>query len=175
MSQPRREFLKRSAGIASALTLTSFLDPLYAEELKTQSSRVAKMSPEAAASDEDFWSWVRESYTVSPNIINLNNGGVSPSPIPVQNAVKKYLDLCNEGPSYYMWKVLDEGRESLRMKLAELAGCSPDELAINRNSTEALNSVIFGLDLKPGDEILVSKVITQAWRMHGSSVRYAMA
>src|SRR5271156_1629162 len=115
MSQDRRDFLKRTAGIAGALTLTGFLDPLFAEELKSQSRRVAMLSPEAAASDEDFWGWVRESYTVSPEIINLNNGGVSPSPIPVQNALKKYLDLANEGPAYYMWEVIDKGRESLRM------------------------------------------------------------
>jgi selenocysteine lyase/cysteine desulfurase len=168
MSHPRRDFLKRTAGIAGALTLASFLDPLYAEELKTQSKRVAAMSPEAAASDEDFWGWVRESYTVSPNIINLNNGGVSPSPIPVQNAHKKYLDLANEGPSYYMWEVIDKGRESVRMKLAELAGCSPEELAINRNSTEALNSIIFGLNMQPGDEVLISKYdypsMENAWK-----------
>lgn len=168
MSQHRRDFLKRTAGIAGALTLTGFLDPLYAEELKSQSKRLASLSPEAAASDEDFWSWVRESYTVSPNIINLNNGGVSPSPIPVQNAVKKYLDFCNEGPSYYMWRILDQGRESLRMKLADLAGVSTEEIAINRNSTEGLNTVIFGLNLKEGDEVVLCKYdypnMMNAWK-----------
>ncbi len=168
MSQHRRDFLKRSAGIAGALSLTSWVEPLFAAELESQSKRMTTVSPEAAASDEDFWSWVRESYTVSPNIINLNNGGVSPSPIPVQNAFKRYLDMCNEGPSYFMWRILDQGRESLRMKLAELAGCSPEELAVNRNSTEALNTVIFGLNMKAGDEIILSKYdypsMENAWK-----------
>jgi selenocysteine lyase/cysteine desulfurase len=56
-----------------------------------------------------------------------------------------------------MWQILDQGREPLRLKLAELCGCSPEEIAINRNSTEGLNTVIFGLNLKAGDEIVLTK------------------
>jgi selenocysteine lyase/cysteine desulfurase len=56
-----------------------------------------------------------------------------------------------------MWRILDQGREPLRHKLAALAGCDPEEVAINRNSTEALNTVIYGLDLKPGDEVIGTK------------------
>jgi len=111
----------------------------------------------ANGSDEDFWNWVKESYTVSNTPINLNNGGVSPQPKVVQDMHKQYLDLCNEGPSYYMWRILDQGREPLRNKLAELAGCSPDEIAIDRNTTEAINTVIFGMNLKPGDEVVLTK------------------
>ena len=75
-------------------------------------------------------------------IINLNNGGVSPQPKIVQDAAIRYYQYCNEGPSYYMWRILDAGREPLRAKLADLAGVSPDEIAINRNSTEGLNNII---------------------------------
>jgi selenocysteine lyase/cysteine desulfurase len=56
-----------------------------------------------------------------------------------------------------MWRVLDAGREPLREKLASLSGCSPEEIAINRNSTEGLNSIIFGLNLKAGDEVVLTK------------------
>jgi selenocysteine lyase/cysteine desulfurase len=56
-----------------------------------------------------------------------------------------------------MWRVLDMGREPLRDKLADLAGASPAEIAINRNSTEALNTVIFGLRLQKGDEVVGTK------------------
>ena len=56
--------------------------------------------------------------------------------------------MCNEAPSYYMWRVLDQGREPLRKNLARLAGCSPEEIAIHRNASEALETVIFGLPLK---------------------------
>jgi selenocysteine lyase/cysteine desulfurase len=56
-----------------------------------------------------------------------------------------------------MWRILDMGREPLRQKLAELAGCDAEELAINRNTTEAVNTVIFGLNLKAGDEVIGTK------------------
>ena len=111
---------------------------------------------------------IQQAYTVNPNIINLNNGGVSPSPRVVQEAVERYNKMANEGPSYFMWRILDQGREPLRYKLAQLAGCSADEIAINRNATEALNTVIYGLDLKPGDEVIGTKQdypnMIQAWR-----------
>jgi len=94
---------------------------------------------------------------VNPDIINLNNGGVSPSPIVVQEAVERYNQLSNEGPSYYMWQILDQGREPLREKLAGLAGAKPGEIAIDRNSTEALNTIIYGVPLKAGDEVIGAK------------------
>jgi selenocysteine lyase/cysteine desulfurase len=118
---------------------------------------LAGATPEAAAQDEDYWSVIQRAYSVNPNLINLNNGGVSPAPIVVQEAVERYNKLSNEGPSYYMWRILDEGREPLREKLAALAGVQPGEVAINRNSTEALNTVIYGMQLKPGDEVIGTK------------------
>lgn len=77
-----------------------------------------------------------------------------------------------------MWGVMDKGREPLRNKLAELAGCDPDEIAINRNATEALNTVIFGLDLKKGDEVIGTKQdyhnMVNAWRQRAArdGIRY---
>jgi selenocysteine lyase/cysteine desulfurase len=56
-----------------------------------------------------------------------------------------------------MWQILDQGREPLRKKLAELAGCSPDEIAINRNTTEGMATIILGLNLSEGDEVILSK------------------
>jgi len=100
---------------------------------------------------------IQRCYSVNPDIINLNNGGVSPSPIVVQQAVERYNQLANEGPSYYMWQILDQGREPLRAKLAALAGAKADEIAVNRNATEALNTIILGLPLKAGDEVIGTK------------------
>jgi selenocysteine lyase/cysteine desulfurase len=164
----RRDFFMKSAGTAAGLTFLSAIDKAYAAELENQVSRVENLSLAAAAEDEDFWGWVRQSFTVSPNVINLNNGGVSPQPKVVQDAHIRYYQYCNEAPSYYMWRILDAGREGLRIKLAETAGCSPEEIAINRNSTEGLNTVIFGLNLKAGDEVVVSKYdypnMMNAWK-----------
>jgi selenocysteine lyase/cysteine desulfurase len=56
-----------------------------------------------------------------------------------------------------MWRILDQGREPLRRNLAQLAGCDPEEIAINRNATEALNTVIFGLHLEKEDEVIGTK------------------
>jgi selenocysteine lyase/cysteine desulfurase len=67
-----------------------------------------------------------------------------------------------------MWRILDQGREPLRMKLADLAGCSPEEIAIDRNTTEALDTIIFGLNLDKGDEVVLTKQdypnVINAWK-----------
>jgi selenocysteine lyase/cysteine desulfurase len=115
------------------------------------------LSDEELVSDEDFWYQVQQSFTVSPSLINLNNGGVSPAPRTVQEAMKRYYDYSNETPTYYMWRILDQGREPLRQQLARLAGCAVDEIAINRNSSEGLETVIFGMTLSSGDEVVASR------------------
>jgi selenocysteine lyase/cysteine desulfurase len=153
----RRKFIKQFGGIAGAIALSEVFGSVFAGEYKNMSKHIASMPPSAAASDEDFWGWVKECYTVSPNLINLNNGQVSPQPKVVQDALAKYYNMANEGPALYMSKMLQDGRESLRMKMADFAGCSTEEIAIDRNSTEALNTIIFGLNLKAGDEVLVCK------------------
>jgi len=149
----RRKFLEGLTRSAGSLAFLSLANPSFAEEAYL---KMEKYGP-ASHADEDFWGWIRESYTMSPNIINFNNGGVAPQPKVVQDAMIRYYQYCNEAPSYYMWQILDQGREPLRLKLAELCGCSPEEIAINRNSTEGLNTVIFGLNLKAGDEIVLTK------------------
>src|SRR5580698_3030299 len=153
----RRTFLKQAAALAGAFSANSLFHQAHAAEWRSASARIANLSPELAAQDEDFWSVIQRAYSVNPNLINLNNGGVSPAPIVVQQAVERYNQLSNEGPSYYMWRILDQGREPLREKLAQLAGVKTDEIAINRNSTEALNTIIYGLDLKAGDEVIGTK------------------
>ena len=153
----RRSFLKQAATLAGAFSASSLFQQAHAAEFAAAGARIADAQPDVAAQDEDYWSVIQRGYSVNPNLINLNNGGVSPSPVVVQQAVERYNQLSNEGPSYYMWRILDQGREPLREKLAKLAGTKPDEIAINRNSTEALNTIIYGLDLKPGDEVIGTK------------------
>jgi selenocysteine lyase/cysteine desulfurase len=162
----RRAFIRNIGGLAGGLTLLPITNSVITDT--AQSAILPTLTPPENGSDEDFWGWVRESYTISPNIINLNNGGVSPQPKVVQDALERYNRIANEGPSYYMWNTLGEGRESVRMKLADMAGCSPEEIAINRNTTEAMNTVIFGLNLKAGDEVIVAKQdypnLLNAWK-----------
>lgn len=126
------------------------------------------VSPDELASDEDFWYYIQQSFTVSPSILNFNNGGVSPAPRTVQDAMKRFYDYSNEAPSYYMWRILDQGRETLRTNLSKLAGCRTDEIAINRNASEGLETIIFGLQLKEGDEVVATKQdypnVVNAWK-----------
>lgn len=107
-------------------------------------------------------------YGASPSLINLNNGGVCPAPRATMDALDYYNRMCSEAPSFYMWRILDQDREPLRENLATLAGTSPEEIAINRNATEALNTIIFGLNLKAGDEVVLSKYdypnMINAWK-----------
>ena len=152
----RRNFLLASAGTISALELFAATDKNFALQLEKHLNKLENMSLAGSAENEDFWGWVRGNYTISANLINLNNGGVSPQPKIVQEAHIRNYQLSNEGPSYYMWRILDQQREGLRNKLADLCGVSAEEIAINRNSTEGLNSIIFGLDLKEGDEVVLS-------------------
>ncbi|MCS6982323.1 MAG: aminotransferase class V-fold PLP-dependent enzyme, partial [Flavobacteriales bacterium] len=157
----RRQFLSSSA--AAILSGISF----PALRLPGETAWLAQKPPPSAG-EEDFWNWVHHAFTVSPNIINLNNGGVCPQPKVVQEALETYNRLSSEGPSYYMWRILDKGREPLRERLAAQAGVSPEEIAINRNASESLETIIFGLDLKAGDEVVVNKYdypnMLNAWK-----------
>src|ERR1700744_1745298 len=134
----RRSFLRQAATLAGAFSTNSLFNQAHAAEFLAASARIAHLSPEMAAQDEDYWSVIQRAYSVNPNLINLNNGGVSPAPIVVQQAVERYNELANEGPSYYMWRILDQGRGPLRAQLARLAGTDPNENAINRNFTYSL-------------------------------------
>ncbi|MDE1176758.1 MAG: aminotransferase class V-fold PLP-dependent enzyme [Edaphobacter sp.] len=151
----RRSFLKMGA-LASAFSVNSLFRQAHAAEIESASAAVNHLGAAAAAQNEDFWGVIQRGYSVNTQIINLNNGGVSPAPIVVQQAVERFNQMTNEGPSYFMWQILDQGREPLRKKLAGLAGTSPEEIAIDRNATEALNTIIYGLPLKAGDEVVGS-------------------
>lgn len=168
MSSSRRKFLQQFGTLSMAFGASSLFNQTHAEAFENANNKVRDVSPEELSSDEDYWTVIQQAYTVDPNIINLNNGGVSPSPRVVQEAVERYNKLANEGPSYYMWRIIDMGREPLRQKLAALAGCDAEEIAVNRNSTEALNTVIYGLPLKAGDEVIGTKQdypnMINAWR-----------
>jgi selenocysteine lyase/cysteine desulfurase len=153
----RRGFL-RGAGIFSASAFfSSIWQPAWSQALHKAINKAEGASPASLAGNEDFWHYIQQAYTVSDNIIYLNAGGVSPQPKTVQETFEFYNRFSNQGPAYFMWQELDKGREPLRQRLAALGGCSADEIAINRNSSEAIETVIFGLPLQKGDEVVLSK------------------
>ncbi len=153
----RRSFFQKALGAAGTLSLAPLVSQAVSEDISEALLSLNRLSPFAAATDDDLWARMAQAYTVSPSILNLNNGGVSPQPKVVQDAVDRYYHLSNEAPTYYMWQILDRGREPLRRKLADLAGVSHDELAINRNTTESLGTFTWGIDMKRGDEIVMTK------------------
>ena len=104
--------------------------------------------------DEDFWRQVQLAFPVDRSMLNLNNGGVSPSPSPVQESLARHTAFANEAPSYKMWRLLEPQREVVRTRLARHFGADPEEIAITRNSSEALQTCQMGFDLEPGDEVL---------------------
>src|SRR5215831_5475915 len=144
----RRRFFTSAAGVVAAFQSDSVA------RAQTASASVSGRPADAVARDEDFWFNVRHAFTVDRNIINLNNGGVSPSPKVVMDTEIRYLEVENMLPTYYMWRILDPGLETVRRRLAQCFGCDAEEIAITRNASEALETVQLGLDLKPGDEVI---------------------
>ena len=144
----RRQFL-------GAAALAAFQNNSVAKA-EAAASKVAGKTAQTVAQDEDFWFNVRHAFTVDRNIINLNNGGVSPAPKVVMDTEIRLLEMENLLPSYYMWQILDPGLEVTRRRLAQLFGCDPEEIAITRNASEALEIVQLGMDLKAGDEVLTT-------------------
>jgi selenocysteine lyase/cysteine desulfurase len=159
----RRSFIRQTAAMLGTYALHANAAAAFNFNGSATVSDINDAMPE-----DDFWRQIRLAYAPSPNIINLNNGGVSPTPRAAMDALDYYNRMCSEAPSYYMWRILDQDREPLRDNLAQLAGVSADELAINRNATEALNTIVFGLPLKAGDEVVLCKYdypnMINAWK-----------
>ena len=140
----RRQFM--GGALASAAFRNDSLD--WMEKL------VARENPEA--DNEDFWRQVRQGFALDPNIVNFNNGGCSPAPRVVQDALKRQIDYSNQAPSYYMWQHVEPEVESVRRRLAKVFGCDAEEVAITRNASESLEICLLGLPLEPGDEVLTT-------------------
>jgi isopenicillin-N epimerase len=151
----RRNFLTFSLAGAARVKL-GFRN----ETLDLVASAVASLSGSSAGGpqDEDFWSQIQEAFTLDRNIVNFNNGGCSPAPRIVHEALKRQLDLSNQAPSDFMWRILEPEIESVRTRLAGVFGCDREEMAITRNASESLENLILGHDLKPGDEFIVTSL-----------------
>jgi len=112
--------------------------------------------PAELAGDEAYWSDIARAFDVDRTLVNLNNGGCSPAPTHVLDAMIRDLKFSNEIPVYHMWTVLEPRIESVRRGLAEEFGCDPEEMAIVRNASEAMETLTLGVDLKAGDEVVIT-------------------
>lgn len=148
--------LSRRDLFLSTLSLAAFRN----ETLDIVANLVAKAerNPALAAQDEDFWAQIQQAFDLDRNLVNFNNGGCSPAPRIVEEALKRQIDYSNKAPSYYMWRELEPEVENVRRRLAAVFGCDTEEIAITRNASESLEICLLGFDLKPGDEVLTTNL-----------------
>jgi len=151
----RRQFMAVVSQPLGAAAALAFLHPRRALAIAEVANRYPG-SAEEVAGDETFWAEIQRAFVVDRTVINLNNGGVSPSPAAVQEAQRRYQEYSNAAPAYTMWRVLEPQRETVRENLARFFGCDPEEVALTRNTSEGLETCQFGFDLKAGDEVLTS-------------------
>ncbi len=111
---------------------------------------------EGRADDESFWTAVQQSFTVDRSIIHLNNGGVCPAPLSVQQSQIAHLQEAHRSPFYAHRGMVAPQIESVRRQLADCLYCDADEVAFTRNTSEGMEIVQLGIDLKPGDEVLTT-------------------
>ncbi|CAN5412598.1 aminotransferase class V-fold PLP-dependent enzyme [soil metagenome] len=151
----RRSFLHATGTAGAAAALAAFAEDGLAR-VAAAAQRVGGAAPGDVAADETYWREIQQAFTLDRTIVNLNNGGVSPSPRVVHEALKRYLDISNQAPVYHMWQILEPNIESVRRRLAAEFGCDAEELAITRNASEALQIAQLGIDLAPGDEVVTT-------------------
>ncbi|MEE8490217.1 MAG: aminotransferase class V-fold PLP-dependent enzyme [Acidimicrobiia bacterium] len=149
----RRSFVTSVAG--ATLALPPFRSDAIRRVLRA-TEQAGRRTAGDVADDEEYWSHIQRAFDTDRTLINLNNGGVCPTPTHVLEAMIRDLEFTNELPVEHMWRVLEPRVEFVRRELAEEFGCDPEEMAITRNASEAMEIMIFGLDLEPGDEVLVT-------------------
>lgn len=149
----RRHFLGSLAGTAA--TLPAFQSSAI-RRLRESVAIAGDRPASAVADDETYWSEIQRAFDVDRTLINLNNGGCCPSPTHVLDQMIRDLKFSNEIPVDHMWAVLEPRIEAVRRELAREFGCDPEEMAIVRNASEALETMISGIDLKPGDEVVAT-------------------
>src|SRR6266496_3835013 len=152
----RRGFLSSFSAVAAtaALPITKIYDELAHQSLVPM--------PDAALYDKDeeaYWTAIRKQFLIPEDEVYLNNGTVGSSPMPVLKAIIDcYQDAerlaQNDPEDYPIWGYA--AWNQFRDPLAAFVGCKRDEIALVRNATEANSYIANGLDLKAGDEVLIT-------------------
>jgi isopenicillin-N epimerase len=162
MRGTRRAFLGRTIGAAGAMGLAGFASRAAGEELGAEFAEGLSSfggTPQEIAANEDYWFQVQQAFSVDRSVVNFNNGGICPSPIVVQEAMRKILEFTNRQPtSYALWTVLQPQMEGVRERVARQWGVDKEEIAFTRNASESLQICQMGLDLQPGDEVVTTTV-----------------
>ena len=146
----KRAFLK-SIAVLSAASVTS------ANAMDTWIDDVAHISSEVLAEDETFWEGIRKGYRLKSDYINLENGYYCFLPQETLESYILHIREINYQGSYYMRTVQWDNKKAMAAKLAAIAGCSPEELIITRNTTESLDMIIGGMHWQAGDEAVMAE------------------
>ncbi len=150
----RREFLTRTAA-ATAATY-ALLQPDSLRRVRAAGRNLAGESPRSLADNEGYWGQIQRAFAVDRSLINLNNGGVNPSPRMVQDAMRRHVEYSNQIPSRNLWQQQEPQVETVRARIARMFGCDAEEIAITRNASESMEISLYGLTLSPGDEVLTT-------------------
>jgi isopenicillin-N epimerase len=153
----RRHFLTglTSAAAGAAVALPVFSERAFAQLFRAEA--IAGDRPAAAlADDEVYWAQIQRAFDIDRTMINLNNGGISPTPTHVLDQMIRDLKFVNELPVEHNWRVLEPRMESTRRELAKEFGCDTEEMAVTRNASEAMENLILGIDLARGDEVIIT-------------------
>ncbi len=148
----RRGFVKGLAATVAALEFIPEVAEGLTERLGTMARDLAGVADESTR-----WKRVRREFTLKPGLVHLNCGTIGASPGLVTAAVIAYLQELESDPLENMWaSSLGSQTEAVRAKAAEFLGAGKDEVVLTRNTTEGMNHVASGLDLKAGDEVLTT-------------------
>ena len=149
----RRSFVRMAAGAALSPIASPVFSTTTAEEI-AQSRTLDRREPATVAQDEAYWEVIQRAYTQDASFINIESGYFSPAADPVLDAQVEKLRELNRIPSFYMRRRMATERANLKQAFGRYSGLSPDEFVIARNTTEALNTIIHGMPLERGEEIL---------------------
>ncbi len=150
----RREFI-RYLMTGSVMTLTSLAEANSA--IYQSISSLDAQFLEGDSPDGTYWESIRRHFVFDDRLIMMNNGTVGPMPRPVFNTLTQWFRIQMTNP-FDVYNFLPAKAEEIRQKLATFINASPEEVIITHNTTEGINFVANGLDLQPGDEVLMSQL-----------------
>ena len=154
MTQTRRGFLQGSAAASALFALPPALMSDVLDSIKSAFAKVPGISPEESAKDESLWAEVIKAFNLEPGYTNL---GTIAYGVPPQLVTEAVVDTFRRDSERRPGGNLVPGRkEAIRKQLAGYINCPPEQLAITRNTTEGVNTVLSGWKLEAGDEILTT-------------------
>ena len=145
----------------------------------TAFSTALKAAPSAPdANNENYWSLVKRQFPLEDNLIYLNAANVCPASRPVLDRHAEFMRDFQSNPSFQNRAKYDPLRERLREKIAGMLRVSSDEIAITRNTSEGTNTVVEGVDLKSGDEVIIydhnHPSNNDSWKMRAKRVGFTV-